>query len=1364
MLDAYQVAVDYAAVLPNNWEKYAAADALSFAQCLEAFAAEETETKKEEEGEDVGVDDLVKFKSFLQQVMQETLPPVELAKKVRDELAHASQSLWTAYFSRPSHHSVLPHDLELVGGGFSKYLVSPLKKVKVELSVETTELTLWGDTALDELQQLALLTRGHSRMSYSRHVAEILGTCAFKEAIHVITESYHTTLSALLHGVCNDSFTVVSSDPVNADSGPLTEEQTVAIFYGICSGLAFLHAKMHVYGLLRPQDVLLGGDNRSMVKLRNLDAKRIVAGGEIEENGMFVFPYRAPETLGQDSNVLLQEDQLHTRAMDVYAAGIILWETTQRGAFPYLMHMDSDAEIMEAIVKKDLRPKFSEDFPVASGIEDIVRRCWRKEPGSRPTASALQKELETNYSLDHSRAMQTVASLLNSSLSGAAAKGLPEAQIDGKTSVSMGAVVERLKLFATKDPLFAGQALISIRRLLQKEEQVKRFEVHDGQIVVADTARVHIKSATVALHFCEILHLRPELFNQSRGAVVELLLILLEEHSSQADLAAALLKALAVLAMALSRDGAEPLLDAQTAAMIVSIFEHDKDMDEAVQVSLLTFLASLAHLPGRTNRKHSSKSLSTEPLDATYINSIVYLMENNQRLYMVGCYALTHICLEKKEQKAKQMTLVKLGAVDKVIKIAAKRRKVEWVQQASLSLLLPLARASHVPVLQRLAKLSAPQYVLKVMSAHRQNLDIIKPCLELLVIFARAKKAKMKLSKESVVREVLETAVGTRENAKMVECCLTVLIALRVQNDVSDEQLLELVKVLPLLAESIVPSTKIQRLTLSVLRSIALAIGEDLLHEPVPKVKNERKRQRRPVVRLSVYGKVILKMIANGLKSGDEKVVRECGAVLKHLADGSDVNKITLLRFKMGTRLLRHSLPFASDPSLTATSSEALMTMGDFNVEMSQKDESQCFNSGVILYALRCIHQYHDNVQIVVFCLQTVGNYVSHFSKCRQEVFMHKGIRLVLLVLNAYMDNSFVAVEALITLRNLCATETAATQLLEGGDVLPTLNKFLNNPPADEKILLHLCELLRQISAGNRRSHITVGARRCVDQGFVSKVLDVMNRCPNSISLQYAGCEVLVNLCSVASWPQHQGRFVGDRVVQVVLALLREGTEIKHVQFIALSTLENMLSHAEPSEEFLKLQEINEVKPVVCSALERNASHGGIAQVALGSLCNLIHHVGTERVCDKEMVELVLRVMKNCEKKVKSGPIVAENGCNIVRAVLGSGDSELKVALLRDGIVEDVCRVMRRFARDTRIQRYCTLALSNLSTAFSDGYWSKSEHRGLVREHFKEEKVVELMDNVTRICQHDEDVQRAVPAIVQFCNESKTWFGFNSSG
>ena len=1381
VLDAYQVAVDYSTLVSHNWERYAEDDKLAFVQRLERLATTKSSSGEGEEGKEEDEEEeeegaVKTFRAFMEGVLEKNkgkdVAPGEVLEGVREELVRTSKALLVAQFSNPANHSILPKDLELVGGGFAKYLVSPQKKVKVELSVETTELMLWRDSPLDDLQQLALLKQGEQRRGYAPTLARILGTCAFKEAVHIVTESYHTTLSALLHGVCNDSFTGPASDPIDTRRKPLTEEEILAIFYGLCSGLAFLHSRLHVYGCLRPQDVLLGGDNRSMVKLRNFEAARIGREKESDEYGMFTFPYKAPETLGLDSEELLADCQVCIEAMDVYAAGIILWEASQRGAFPYLMCMESDAEIMQAIVKKDLRPKFSEDFAVAPSIEEFVRRCWRKQPGSRPTASELKREMEQAYDLDHSRAVQTVASVLQTSLSVGAAKGLPEAQIDAKTSVSMGAVVERLKLFAADDAGFAAHGLSSISRLLRSEDQVKPFLVHGGAEVVIEAARANLKNPPAALQLCEVVQLRPAVFANAKTRVVELLLILLEEHSVRAEVTAAVLKTLAMMSMALDGRNEERVLDPQTAAMIVSIFEHDEDIDEAVQVSLLTFLASLAHRPSASKGMSKSNSRGRAasragkegPLDATYINSILYLMENNSGLYSVGCSALRHICSEKNQQKAKQMTLVNLGVIDKVLKIAAKRRKTDWVQQSSLGLLLPLARASHAPVLQRLAKLSTPQYVLKVMRAHRQDLEIIKPCLELLVIFARGKKVKMKLSKGSVVHEVLEVAVTTREDAKMVECCLTVLLALRIQEDVAEEKLFELLKVLPMLTKPFRQSPKILRLSLGILRSAAQAIGNDMLHEVAPKPKKQGKTKKRTVVRLSVYGKITLRLLAEGLKSGDDKTVRECGDVLKNLADSSDVNKITLLRFKLGTRLLRQSLPFAADPLLTATTCEALMSIGDFNVEMAKQDIIQCFNPGVILYALRCIHQHHGHVQIVVFCLQTIGNFVSHFPQCREEVFQHKGIRLALLLISAYSDNSFVIVEALITLRNLCATEGAASKMIQAGDLLATLDSLLAGATADEKIMLHLLELLRQISAGNRRSHITIGARRSVDQGFVGKVVTVMERFRHSISVQYAGLEVLVNLCSVSSWAREGGRFTGGRVAHVVLALLREGQEVKHVQFMALSTLENMLSHPELDPEMMQVEDINQIKPAVCATLERNISHGGISQVALGSLCNLIHHIGTERVCDREMMDLVLRAMQRCEKKVKSGPIVAENGCNILRAVLGSGDATLKLTLLRDGVVEDIGRVMRRYARDARIQRYATLALANLSTSFSDGYWSKSEERGLVREQFKDEKVPELMENATRICQHDDDVQRAAPAIVQFCNESKSWFGFSSSG
>ena len=75
---------------------------------------------------------------------------------------------------------------------------------------------------------------------------------------------------------------------------------------------------------------------------------------------------------------------------DVYSFGIILWEIASRK--PPYAEITNRNELYNKL-KEGLRPKIPKDCPLE--ISKLMRKCWVRNPGVRPSFKEIVKKLES---------------------------------------------------------------------------------------------------------------------------------------------------------------------------------------------------------------------------------------------------------------------------------------------------------------------------------------------------------------------------------------------------------------------------------------------------------------------------------------------------------------------------------------------------------------------------------------------------------------------------------------------------------------------------------------------------------------------------------------------------------------------------------------------------------------------------------------------------------------------------------------------------------------------------------------------------------------------------------------------------------
>lgn len=160
----------------------------------------------------------------------------------------------------------------------------------------------------------------------------------------------------------------------------------IQIMIDVIKGLEYLHNKSIIHGDIKSLNILLAEEGGSIIaKISDFGLSKIYTNVlnntvPIESNGLSL-KWAAPE--------LLQEIQIVTPAVDIYAYGTVLWELiTFKKPYEGLSY--------GAIIRKVISGEREEiPFNTSPIIENLIQGCWSEYPESRPKPDGIHQELIT---------------------------------------------------------------------------------------------------------------------------------------------------------------------------------------------------------------------------------------------------------------------------------------------------------------------------------------------------------------------------------------------------------------------------------------------------------------------------------------------------------------------------------------------------------------------------------------------------------------------------------------------------------------------------------------------------------------------------------------------------------------------------------------------------------------------------------------------------------------------------------------------------------------------------------------------------------------------------------------------------------
>lgn len=212
----------------------------------------------------------------------------------------------------------------------------------------------------------------------------------FKRETRVMASLNHPGI-VRLYGICTEpgNYAMLVEFMAKGDLNSLLKDKKQALPWNpmrwqlaidIGAGLVYLHANKILHKDLKSHNILL--DHNLKAKITDFGLSRIkeTTGKTFTYSGGGTLPWMAPE--------LFDREVIKTKAVDVYAYGVVLWEIASREE-PW---KDLGGQRIMIQIFQGNREEIPEDCP--QDYAKVIQSCWKQKPEDRLSAFAALQALK----------------------------------------------------------------------------------------------------------------------------------------------------------------------------------------------------------------------------------------------------------------------------------------------------------------------------------------------------------------------------------------------------------------------------------------------------------------------------------------------------------------------------------------------------------------------------------------------------------------------------------------------------------------------------------------------------------------------------------------------------------------------------------------------------------------------------------------------------------------------------------------------------------------------------------------------------------------------------------------------------------